>query len=166
MSKTTCKVIAVVKMNDGLALALDQKPKLVYRRNKGAILGSDGCFLSMLYHDHPWGRFKAFVGREFDIPLDTGEIIHCKGQWWHGQTSDHDDLLPRGENLTHIAAASVDDLTGCYVFSGYEAVESELKKLMADYKGPVYEYWDFDKVMRMRRRLVAKKKGEKVWWSY
>lgn len=68
------KILAVVKFNDYHAFVLDEPIKLTYEKIGGMLIGSDetGIFYNCLFYEKPVGRFKAFAGREFDLPLKDG----------------------------------------------------------------------------------------------
>jgi hypothetical protein len=136
------KILAIVKFNDGRALVLDESPKLVYRKQGGSILGSDGAFLSTYYLDKCGPGWMAFAGRKFDLTMEDGEVVHCYGQYWHGVTETHRKMVD-GE-IGHVTACDIDSLKQCYVFTGYECVKHKMIELIAQYKGPVYEYREYE----------------------
>ena len=87
--------------------------------------------------------------------MADGEVIECSGQWWHGIHKDAYGILPSGAEIGHIAANGINELMGCYVYNGYETIKSEVDKLIASYSGFIYDYWEYDKMLRMRKRVFA-----------
>ena len=139
------KIIALVKFNDSIAMVLDEIPKLKYQKKADCLLGSNGVFLDTLFYERPDDRWKAFAGRKFDIELDTGEVIHCEGQYWDGVKPIHKSMVEG--DIIHVTASTLDNLKKCYVFCGYKGIKHEIQKLMSQYKGIVYEYWDYDRLI-------------------
>src|SRR5260221_3119339 len=135
-------VLAIVKFNSGVALVLDEDPKLVYNKYDYTIVGTDGCFCEGLFYERPSENWQAFAGRKFDIQLENGEVEHCTGQWWRGLSTKAISIL--GETPISVTARSLSALKECYVFCGYWAIKSEYNKLIAAYDAPIYDYWDYD----------------------
>lgn len=57
-----------------------------------------------------------------------------------------------------IGVSSVDRLSDCYVYYGLWASESKIKEMIAEYKGRIYEYYEFkeeviNKINETRRKL-------------
>lgn len=142
------EVIALVKFNSGVALALKEKVNFKYNRHGNLLIGIDdtGTFVNCLRYEEPWGRFKAFAGREFDIPLENGEVIHCNGQWWAGGSKTAEEILK--DTLVHATYEDIDSLKRCYVYTGCHAVKGKLEKLIETYKGKTYEYYEFEKELK------------------
>lgn len=140
------RILAVVKMNDSEAFVLDESPGLLYTKlNARTIVGTDGVFCDCLVYERPSQHFKAFGGREFTLKLTDGTKEHCNGQWWSGVSQDARDVLG---DVGGVAACGIDALRRCYVFSGFTVIVQELKKLRAAYAGPVYDYWEFEKMLK------------------
>ena len=77
------KVIAKVQFNNSVAIVVNKRPTLVYRRvGRNVIYGTDGLFYQCYKYEKPSKNWKAFAGRKFEITLEDGEIVKCKGQWW------------------------------------------------------------------------------------
>jgi hypothetical protein len=150
------KVIAIVKFNSGIALVLDKRPELVYRKQGGSILGSNGTFIQTLYLDKCGPRWMAFAGRKFDLTMEDGEIVHCYGQYWDGVTNVHRNMVD-GE-IINVTACDIDSLKECYVFIGYRGIKHKVEELIADYKGIVYEYWDYEMLITKNKYRRTKKK--------
>lgn len=131
---TDFRIEAVVRMNDGEAYVLNRAPKPLYRREDNCLVGRDGPFVKLYYHETPRGRFKAFAGHEFDIPLEDGTSVRAHGQWWLGGYPGAVDA----------AWGTKSELLKCYVFYG-GAWDPEVLAGMRDaYKGEVYPYWSYE----------------------
>ncbi|KAF6636555.1 hypothetical protein H6F38_04765 [Paenibacillus sp. EKM208P] len=140
------KIAALVRSGESKDIVLDEKPKMTYYRSGGMLIGMDDTctFLDLLYYQND-PHSKAFAGYEFDITLDTGEVVHCNGQWWHGGVEKAEKLI--GEKIVHVGYKSVDELKKCYVFTGGFAIRDNLKELLQSYTGQVWEYWDYEKCL-------------------
>lgn len=141
------KIEAIVMVNNDEALVLNRPLNLLYEeaevevwgRKRRGLLGKDGPFRAMYYHKQPRGRFKAFGGRKFEIPLRDGGFEQADGQWWHTDIS----------GLNRIAYQTKAALQKCYVFSGGYGVDDEaLQEMLLEYDGPTYAYWDYEKVIK------------------
>ena len=91
-------------------LVLNRKPDFVYDKIDNWLIAEDNGFFSFYYFEKPAGRFKAFAGREFDIPLNTGEILKATGQWWDGVPKEYQN------KVTSTGYGTVESLSKCYVF--------------------------------------------------
>jgi hypothetical protein len=150
------KVLAIVRFNDGIALVLDERPKLTYRKQSGSILGSDGTFLSTYYLDKCGPGWMAFGGRKFDLTMEDGEVIHCYGQYWHGVTETHRKMVDG--QIIHVTACDIESLKSCYVFTGYEAIKHKVEELISQYKGIVYEYREHEMLITKNKYRRPKNK--------
>ena len=140
------KIIAVVKFNDHEAFVMKNPIELEYTKyGKDTIVGSDGCFLSC-YGKKIDFYSKAFAGRKFDLELTDGTIEHCSGQWWDSITKRAREAID--DNIIHVTAKDIDGLKKCYVFNGYSGLEKEVKKLRSQYSGKIYEYWEYEKIIK------------------
>lgn len=107
--------------------------------------------------DEAWiiGGKNRYCGREnygtmikkFDVVLDNGEVEKCEGQWWDAVTDRAREELEKEGNpfskMMLIGVSSVDRLSDCYVYYGLWASESKIEEMIADYKGRIYEYYEF-----------------------
>jgi len=144
------KIIAVVKFNDGEAFVMEQPIKLEYTKYGGyTIVGTDGCFLCCYGYESPGKTWEAFAGRKFDLQLTDGTVEHCYGQWWDSITKKAREVI--NDNIISVTAKSIDGLKKCYVFSGYYGIETEIKKLRSEYLGKVYDYWEYEKILKQRK---------------
>lgn len=68
---------------------LDKPPTFIYEddaNSRRALVATDyetGLMSRYIFQQSGPG-FKAFAGREFDIPLTNGEVVHADGNWWYG----------------------------------------------------------------------------------
>ncbi len=140
------KIIAVVKFNSGEAFVMENSINLEYTKyGSDTIIGTDGYFISC--YGYKIDRFcKAFAGRKFDLELIDGTIEHCNGQWWDSITSKAREII-KG-NIIHITANNIDRLKNCYVFNGYCGIEEKMNQLRSQYKGKIYDYWEYEKILK------------------
>lgn len=113
------KVLAIVNTGSQVFYSLDESPEMIYEKHGSLLIGKDesGVFYDVLIYEGCGPTWKAFGGREFDLPMADGSTTHCYGQYWSGGTSKAEELL--GIKLVGIAAESVSDLVHCYVYCGY-----------------------------------------------
>ena len=144
------EVQAIVKFNDDIAFALANPVKFTYYREGNLIIGlDDTCtFVHCYYYQHPSYGFKAFGGREFDIHLENGEVVHCNGQWWDGGYLKAAELL--GEELIDVTYNDVETLKNCYVYYGATGIKSRVEELRRSYTGEVQGYWDYEAKLKGR----------------
>lgn len=142
------KILAVVKFNDHYAFVLDEPIKYTYEQLDEMLIGSDesGVFYNCLFYEKPIGRFKAFVGREFDLPLKYGGTIHCNGQYWDGKSDKASKI--KGVNIIPCTCGYIEDLKQCYVYCGYYADKEKLQHLIEQYNGKIYKYYDYEKLIK------------------
>lgn len=116
-------------------------------------------------------RREAFGGRKFDVVLDNGEVEKCEGQWWDAVTDRAREELEKEGNpfskMMLIGVSSVDRLLDCYVYCGLWASESKIKEMIAEYKGRIYEYYEFkeeviNKINETRRKLYIQSWEEQL----
>lgn len=116
-------------------------------------------------------RREAFGGRKFDVVLDNGEVEKCEGQWWDAVTDRAREELEKEGNpfskMMLIGVSSVDRLLDCYVYCGLWASESKIKEMIAEYKGRIYEYYEFkeeviNKINETRRKLYIQSWKEQL----
>ncbi|WP_308722465.1 hypothetical protein [Paenibacillus polysaccharolyticus] len=137
------QVEALVTFNQGIAFVLDKPVEYTYYKQGNLIIGlDDTCTFVQCYSYQMIPGSNAFGGHKFDIKLDDGKIIHCDGQWWDGGYDRAAELL--GEKLVHATYNTAERLRNCYVFSGSQAVESNLNQLRKTYTGDVQGYWAYE----------------------
>lgn len=75
------------------------------------------------------------------------DLTKCEGQWWDAVTDRAREELEKEGNpfskMMLIGVSSVDRLSDCYVYYGLWASESKIKEMIAEYKGRIYEYYEF-----------------------
>jgi hypothetical protein len=152
------KIIALVKFNDHTAFVFDEMPELLYTQHTSCLIGEGGIFYNFLFYDRPGRNWKAFAGRKFELPLKNGGVVECAGQWWDGRNAESLEIIK--SKVVRITCATPDKLAACYVFWGRYADEQQLNTLRKEYKGPIYEYWDYEKILkgRAKRELLRKYK--------
>ncbi len=149
------EILAMTKFNSGEAMVLKNPINLTYYKfGNNTIIGTDGLFIQTYKYEAPSERFRAFGGREFELTMHDGEVVKCNGQWWDGITQTAIDLID--DEIVHVTANSVDDLSNCYVFYGYRALKSSYEKLRDQYDGFVYEYHDYSHILKSFSKQRAK----------
>lgn len=138
------KIEAIVMANGEEAYVLNEAPRITYERYGNYLFGLDeyGVFANSYKYDKPCKHWKAFAGREFEIPMSDGTTIKANGQWWDGGTGQFTETI--GCEIVRVIARDIAALKKCYVFHGLRAVKDELVKLRNTYKGKVYEYWEYE----------------------
>jgi len=117
------RIEAIVNFNKGHAYVLNRMPKFKYSEVEGGLLAVDGPFSSAFRYEEPQGKFKAFAGRAFNIPITDGGSIEANGQYW--------DCGVDGQVSCTIS--TVESLKKCYVFNGGNCDPKVLSDLVADY---------------------------------
>jgi hypothetical protein len=142
------KILAVVKFNDHHAFVFDQPIEYTYEEIEDMLIGSDESriFYSCLFYKKPFGNFKAFAGRKFDLPLKDGGTIHCDGQYWDGKSEKASKI--KGVNIIPITGKYIEELKKCYVYYGMYADEDKLNQLISQYDGKIYEYNEYEKLIK------------------
>lgn len=143
------KIEAVVKFNAGEALVLNEHPIIKYERHGGYLFGIDqyGVFTDVYKYEAPIGRFVAFAGREFEIPMTDGTFIKANGQWWDGGGDELGKAL--GSKIIEVTVSTKKKLEKCYVFGGLRADEKEYQKLRDTYNGKVFDYLEYKKIIQL-----------------
>jgi len=143
------KIIAVVKFNSGEAFVMENPIKLEYTKyGYDTIIGTDGSFISCYGYKRDQ-YCKAFAGREFDLKLVDGTTEHCNGQWWDSITDKAKEVI--NDNMISITANNKDRLKQCYVFNGYYGIEKKINELRSQYKGKVYDYWEYEIILKQEK---------------
>lgn len=149
------KLLYLVESGKSKFLVFDEMPdKISTKYGDDTIIGRiGGIFYDFLAKRNE--RREAFGGRKFDIVLDNGEIEKCEGQWWDAVTDRaREELEKEGNPLSKmvlIGVSSVDRLLDCYVYYGLWASESKIEEMIADYKGRIYEYYEFKGIYAQKR---------------
>ena len=139
------KIVDIVKFNDYHAFVFDEIPPKLYEKHGDLLIGYDNSktIIDCLYYERPSGRFYAFAGREFDLPLRDGGSIHCYGQYWDGKSSDCAKVL--GIDICPLTASTKEELSKCYVFCSYYADRDKLNKMIEEFQNenPDYKVWEY-----------------------
>lgn len=165
------KLLYLVESGKSKFLVFDEMPdKISTKYGDDTIIGRiGGVFYDFLAKRNE--RREAFGSRKFDIVLDNGEIEKCEGQWWDAVTDRaREELEKEGNPLSKmvlIGVSSVDRLLDCYVYCGLWASESKIKEMIAEYKGRIYEYYEFkeeviNKINETRRKLYIQSWKEQL----
>lgn len=149
------KIIAVVTFNQGEAFVLDAPPDLKYTKyGTDTIIGTDGVFYEFYQYERCSPGWMAFAGRKFDLPLTNGEVEHCYGQWWSGISKKAIEVLGINDTDKKVVSATAHDIEAlkkCYVFIGYRGLSGQIEQLRKSYTGIVYNYWDYEKMVKGRK---------------
>jgi len=119
-------------------IVTSRKPEFLYERKNGWLIAEDSGFFSFYKHDWPSGRFYAFAGRKFDIPMMDGSVEKAYGQWWYGVPDDYCGLL------AHIGCGTPDSLGKCNVFCSGEIDPVLIEEWIAE-NNPSNNYHKYDK---------------------
>lgn len=139
MNDDPLKIEAIVKFNGDQAYVFNRKPVFEYERVKNMLIAQDGPFFSSFNHNIDYYA-KAFAGREFRLKLKSGGYEECSGQWWDADINDD-------HSLVHATYRTKDELINCYVFCGGQMIEDELNKLISEYEGCVYPYYEYETII-------------------
>lgn len=108
------KIIDIIKHGNKYStqtfLVLDEKPNLKYERDGDYLVGEDCGFYNFYQHQKPSKAFKAFCGREFDIPLVDGGVVRATGQWWDYVHPEYSELV------CQLGVGTPEKLSKCNVF--------------------------------------------------
>ena len=159
------KIVALVKFNENVAVVFNRSPNYIYEKKGDLLYAIDGPFVSCFQYEEPSIAFKAFAGREFELPMKDGTVTKCNGQWWDKGIDKLSGIL--NVKLQHLTMGTVEKLKKCYVFSGTSCNAEPINKMISEYKGCIYPYWDYEKVIkyddlfREKIRRVAKLEKDK-----
>lgn len=153
------KIVAVVRMNGSYAVVLNRPLRFdTYSSTGKVVYSEDSGFFSRYRYE---GGSRAFAGRHFKLQMDDGSVLECKGDWWDGGTGELEFLISK--SLQSVSVGTVEGLTNCYVFSSGLVDEVVLNRLLGKYYGPVYEYWDYEAVIKFKpMRISSFKKTAKL----
>lgn len=150
MNKQKIKIEAIVKTSDSLCFVINRPINLLYTKiDRETIIGYDEGVLSFYRKETYSSKLKAFGGRKFKLQLTDGSIEECFGQWWDGMSESAKELY-NSNNICYFPSATKDELKECYVYIGYRCEKKWLEKLISEYKGKIYEYWEYEKKIRKR----------------
>ena len=143
--QTPFKILSAVTFNKGEAYVLNRAPTFKYAREGNNLIGRDGPFVDLYYHEKPTKRFEAFAGREFDIPMLDGTVVRASGQWWRGHVKD----------APSITYNTNEGLLNCYVYYGAQVDADALSSLRDEYTGFVYPYHDYETILNKDKQWKA-----------
>lgn len=116
MTLPPIKIIDIIHHKNKYAVQIfhvvDRMPSFFYERDGSWLVGEDSGFFNFYYHERPSGRFKAFAGRNFTIPMQDGSKIEASGQWWNGLKPDYQGLV------CNVGIGTPEKLGKCNVFTG------------------------------------------------
>lgn len=102
-----------------VSVIVDAMPMFVYERRGNYLFAADGGWYDC-YEIEP-GSKGAFGGREFDIPMRDGTVIHAFGQIWSSGVSKN-----APEPIASVGVASIEALDRCYCFFGGNVSRAKL----------------------------------------
>jgi len=158
------KIVALVKMNAGLAYVFNRPIALRYREEsidgERYLIGRDGPIVNCLGCAPATGRMRAFAGRELILTMEDGTVRSVKDNWW--------SCLTPYPGFASIGYSCVEELARCYVFTSGQCRRDALDELREEYEqgesgGCVYPYWGYEKALRFDslRKRVFKLEGDK-----
>ena len=120
-------------------LVVDRLPKFTYEKrcNGNVLMAEDSDFFSFYEYDKPSGRFYAFGGRKFKIPIKNGESIRAYGQWWDYYPEEYSELT------YDVGINTIDRLNDCYVFNS-ALVDKELVDSWLEENEPSHDYYKYE----------------------
>lgn len=140
------KIVAKIVRNGDTCLVLNRMPDYLYEKHDTVLCGNDEGFYSFYRYEYPSGRFKAFAGREFDLPMKDGSITHCDGQWWDGGAKTGSEILKVDLETTYIVTISELKKYSTLIYPTH--IEKDYHKLLlADFDGFTYPMDDYLKVI-------------------
>lgn len=143
MQKEKIKIEAIVKSGDQVFYVINRPLQMSYTKiDRETIIGEDEGVLMFYVFERPTPRFKAFAGWKFTLPLTDGSVEECHGQWWNGMSKSARKLY-EGVELCRFACGTKQELKDCYVYRGVVCDKKWLEKLLSEYKGDVFEYWEY-----------------------
>ncbi|MBX9158768.1 hypothetical protein [Bacillus cereus] len=142
-------VLAVVEYGESVALVLDKPVEFSYQKHGDVIIGRDasGAFVRCFEYSKPKsGGTLAFGGKEFDITLENGEVIHCYGQWWSGGYEVAAKVL--NKELVDVVYKDKESLGKSYEFSGCLMLKEQKRAWLQRYTGKVYGYSEYGDILK------------------
>ena len=153
------KVLAVVDTGKRVFYSLDEEPEMLYEKQGNLLIGNDtsGIFYDVLIYEGSGPTWKAFGGREFDLPMKDGSTTHCSGQYWSGGTEKAEELL--GIQLGGIAAEDISKLVECYGYCSYLVDTEKFLSLIETSNPHFYKgenaYYEYESII-VRQNLISK----------
>lgn len=148
MQKEKIKIEAIVKNGEQVFYVINRPLQMHYTKiDHETIIGEDEGILRFFKFEHPTPRFEAFAGQKFTLQLTDGSVEECYGQWWDDMSKSARKLYEDVE-LCYFAHATKQKLKDCYVYGGARCEKKWLEKLLSEYKGDVFEYWEYKEKLR------------------
>lgn len=119
-------------------LVVNREPNYLYERKGIWLIGEDSGFFNFYKYDKPGGRFYAFAGRKFDIPMKNGSVEKAYGQWWDGTPADYYGLV------FETGYGTPEGLSDCNVFCSVR-VDTEIIDKWLSENEPSNNYYKYDK---------------------
>ena len=147
-TKEPIRIEAIVKSKSKqIFFVFNRKVKFIHTQfDNETIIGEDEGIYNFYFYKSPSKYFQAFAGREFDLKMSDGSTTHCFGQWWDGLTKAA-KLMFDGV-LSNIAYSDIESLKKCYVYYGGRCDTNWINKLLSEYNGEIYEYYEFEKLIK------------------
>ena len=145
------KIVAIVREPDGsYAYVTNREIRYIYTKiDSETIIGEDEGVLTFYKRDGnilPLGK-TAFGGREFTLKLSDGTEERCNGLWWDDYSKAVIELFNL-DDIVYFPSATVDDLKKFYLFYGRRCDKRWLEKLKAEYKGKIYDYEEYRRIVK------------------
>ena len=149
--KIDFKVVAKVRSGDRYLYVLDRKPEFLYTKiDDETIIGECDGMLQFFKRDSYGKNWKAFGGAKFELKLTDGTVEKCYGQWWDGMSKAAKELF-NPDDIRHFSYSTIEELNKFYVYNGCCAIRRWVEELDDSYKGTVYDYWEFEKLLKMNK---------------
>ena len=150
------KIIAIIREPGGhYEYVINRDIKYIYTKiDRETIIGEDEGVLQFYKRDAsvlPFGK-TAFGGREFTLKLSDGTEEKCHGQWWDDFSKSALELYDL-DDIVYFPSATIDDLKKYYLFDGRRCDKRWLEKLIAEYKGKIYEHDEYRNIIKNIDRL-------------
>ena len=143
-SNSGYELIALIKEGDRFSYVINKKPVFLCDIKRPYIHCKCEHSAFLKTYKYNYTKYaKAFGGREFDIKLNDGKIVHASGQWW----MDYPEGIDESEILS-IGYSTIEDLRECFVFTCGFVTESFLEYLLSKYTGKTYEYNEYERILK------------------
>ena len=115
-----------------ISIIVDREPEFKFERfiypesMKPWLVAEDSGFYKFYYFERPTERWKAFGGREFDIPMKSGDVLHACGQYWDGVPPQFTDTV------VSVGYATLESLKRCYIFRHVYISKELIESCMAN----------------------------------
>lgn len=151
MRREKIKIEAILKNINQTFYVINRPLQMFYTKiDHETIIGEDEGVLFFYKLDNLVLPFEktAFAGRKFTLQLTNGSVEECHGQWWNEMSKSARELF-KDIKLCCFACSTKEELNKCYVFSGYTCEMEWLEKLVSEYKGEIFDYWEYKKLLKL-----------------